>query len=491
MAFWAKSIRVRLTFSYTLLVLSTLTLFGVLSYYFTSKTLSENLDISLKNEVRWVRDFIAPQASKVKPSKRSIDNLVVKRVQEPLAALRMADVDSTIEEADEIWNQIFRHTLHSPKKTYIQFADARGTILYRSYNLASDSLMIIDTVSANSILVTTGYLNGEPIRVAALRDRNFSYLVGYPLAELRDLLENLYFIFLLLVPIALGVSVFGGLALAHKSLQPVDEITTRARKITAENLDQKLTVRNVNDEIGRLTATINDMIQRLHDSFAQVRQFSADASHELRTPLTVMRGEIELALHSPQTPGEYRTVLESSLEEIVRMTSITDNLLLLAKAEQGTVDVHLSEVDLENLLDELYEDSEVLAEQKNISVRLREKAPITIVGDRGRLRQLLLNLVDNAIKYTPEGGTVTLAVRRQNGSALFEVQDTGIGIPPGEIDKIFDRFYRVDKARSREQGGTGLGLSIAKWIAELHRGTISVASEVNKGSTFTVTLPLN
>jgi heavy metal sensor kinase len=427
----------------------------------------------------------------VKPSKRSIDNLVVKRVQEPLAALRMADVDSTIEEADEIWNQIFRHTLHSPKKTYIQFADARGTILYRSYNLASDSLMIIDTVSANSILVTTGYLNGEPIRVAALRDRNFSYLVGYPLAELRDLLENLYFIFLLLVPIALGVSVFGGLALAHKSLQPVDEITTRARKITAENLDQKLTVRNVNDEIGRLTATINDMIQRLHDSFAQVRQFSADASHELRTPLTVMRGEIELALHSPQTPGEYRTVLESSLEEIVRMTSITDNLLLLAKAEQGTVDVHLSEVDLENLLDELYEDSEVLAEQKNISVRLREKAPITIVGDRGRLRQLLLNLVDNAIKYTPEGGTVTLAVRRQNGSALLEVQDTGIGIPPGEIDKIFDRFYRVDKARSREQGGTGLGLSIAKWIAELHRGTISVTSEVNKGSTFTVTLPLN
>ena len=491
MAFWTKSIRVRLTFSYTLLVLSTLTLFGVLSYYYTSKTLSENLDISLKNEVRWVRDFIAPQASKVKPSKRSIDNLVVKRVQEPLAALRMADVDTTIEEADEIWNQIFRHTLHSPKKTYIQFADVRGTILYRSYNLASDSLMIIDTVSTNSILVTTGYLNGEPIRVAALRDRNFSYLVGYPLAELRDLLENLYFIFLILVPIALGVSVFGGLALAHKSLRPVDEITTRARKITVENLDQKLTVRNVNDEIGRLTATINDMIQRLHDSFAQVRQFSADASHELRTPLTVMRGEIELALHSTQTPAEYRTVLESSLEEILRMTSITDNLLLLAKAEQGTVDVDLSEVDLENLLDELYEDSEVLAEQKNISVRLKEKVPITIVGDRGRLRQLLLNLVDNAIKYTPEGGTVTLAVRRQNGAALFEVQDTGIGIPPGEIDKIFDRFYRVDKARSREQGGTGLGLSIAKWIAELHRGTISVTSEVNKGSTFIVTLPLN
>jgi two-component system OmpR family sensor kinase len=491
MTFWAKSIRVRLTFSYTLLVLSTLTLFGVLSYYFTSKTLSENLDISLKNEVRWVRDFIAPQASKVKASKRSIDNLVVKRVQEPLAALRNADADTTVEEADEIWNQIFRHTLHSPKKTYIQFADAKGTILYRSYNLATDSLMIPDTVSANSILVTTGYLNGEPIRVAALRDRNFSYLVGYPLGELRDLLENLYLIFLLLVPIALAVSIFGGLALAHKSLQPVDEITTRARRITAENLDQTLPVRNVNDEIGRLTATFNDMIQRLHDSFAQVRQFSADASHELRTPLTVMRGEIELALRGKLRPQQYRTVLESSLEEILRMTSITDNLLLLAKAEQGTLDVHFSEVNLQSLVDELYEDSEVLAEQKHIAVSLQENAPITIVGDRDRLRQLFLNLVDNAIKYTPEGGAVTLATRRHNGTALFQIHDTGIGIPPGDVEKIFNRFYRVDKARSREQGGTGLGLSIAKWIAELHRGTITVTSEVNKGSTFTVTLPLN
>jgi heavy metal sensor kinase len=491
MVFWAKSIRVRLTLSYTLLVLSTLTLFGVLSYYFTSKTLSENLDISLKNEVRWVRDFIAPQASKVKPGKRSIDNLLVKRVQEPLAALRKADLDTTVEEADEIWNQIFRHTLHSPKKTYIQFADRRGNILYRSFNLASDTLVITDTISTNAIVVTTGYLNGEPIRVAATRDRNFSYLVGYPLAELRDLLESLYFIFLLLVPIALGVSIFGGLALAHRALQPVDDITTRARRISAENLDQTLPVRNVNDEIGRLTGTINEMIRRLHDSFAQVRQFSADASHELRTPLTVMRGEIELALRSTKTPGEYRNVLESSLEEILRMTSITDNLLMLAKAEQGTLDVHLSEVDLKCLVDELYEDTEVLAEQKQITVCLEENAQITLVGDRDRLRQLFLNLVDNAIKYTPEGGTVTLAARRQNGSALFLVKDTGIGIPPDEIGKIFNRFYRVDKARSREQGGTGLGLSIAKWIAELHRGTIMVTSDVNKGSTFIVTLPLN
>ena len=264
----------------------------------------------------------------------------------------------------------------------------------------------------------------------------------------------------------------------------------RARRITAENLDQTVPVKNEKDEIGQLTATINDMIRRLHDSFAQVRQFSADASHELRTPLTVMRGEIELCLRNPKTPDQYRHVLESSLEEILRMSKIIDNLLTLGKADIGAAEVTFSEVELKELVAELYEDSVVLAEQKEICVELKEASPIVIVGDRVRLRQLFLNLVDNAIKYTPEGGHVWLSVRRENGSAVFEVQDTGIGIPAGEQQKVFNRFYRVDKARSRERGGSGLGLSIAKWIAELHRGSISVASEHGKGSTFTVRLPL-
>ena len=173
------------------------------------------------------------------------------------------------------------------------------------------------------------------------------------------------------------------------------------------------------------------------------------------------------------------------------MSSIIENLLTLAKADQGTLEVTLSEVDLGALMQELYDDSEVLAEGKNIAVSLTKKDPITIVGDKVRLRQLFLNLIDNAIKYTPVGGNVTLSVERENGSARVQVSDTGIGIPPDDVNKIFDRFYRVDKARSREIGGTGLGLSIAKWIAEMHRGTIDVQSEIEKGSVFTVQLPLN
>jgi heavy metal sensor kinase len=486
-----QSIRVRLTFWYTLLVFSTLLIFGGLTYYYTNKSLSENLDWSLRYEVRWVRDYIEPQASRVRPGRRAVDAVVRQKAREPVPGMEKATEDSAaVGAADEIWNQLFHHSLRSRKKTYIQIMDARGGIAYRSYNLGTDSIALNDTIPMYLTHLSTGWLNNEQMRVAAIHEKAFTYLVGYPLAELRDLLDSLFLIFLVLIPIALTTSVFGGFALASRALKPVDEITRRARQITVENLDQTIPLKKVDDEIGRLTVTINDMIQRLHGSFAQVRQFSADASHELRTPLTILRGEIELALRNPKTPEEYRRVLESALEEIMRLTSIIDNLLMLAKADQATYHATFSEVDLKALVDELYEDSEVLAGQKNIRVDVRAGTPITIVGDRLRLRQLLLNLIDNAIKYTPDGGTVTLALEGRNGNAVITVQDTGIGIPEEDQERIFNRFYRVDKARSRELGGTGLGLSIARWIAELHRGTIGVRSEPNKGSTFTVTLPI-
>ncbi len=490
MKIWSQSIRVKLTVWYTLLLLSTMLLFGGISYYITKQTLSDNLDISLRNDVRWIRELIQPKASQVKPSKRSIDAVLGRKAQRQ-PRMNPAPEDTTGEEADEIWNEVFRHTLQSRKKTYIQISDRRGEILHRSYNLGLDSLGVRDTIPLNQTITTTGWLNGEPIRIAASRDRNFIFYVGYPVAELNDLLESLYIIFLILLPIALAVSIIGGLALAHKSLQPVDEITRRAHRITAENLDQTLPIRPVNDEISRLSSTFNDMFERLRDSFARVRQFSGDASHELRTPLTIMRGEIELALRSTKTPEEYRRVLQSSLEEILRMTAIIDNLLMLAKADQGVYQAEFSEVDLRLLAEELLEDGEALAERKRIRVTLKKAVPITIVGDRVRLRQLFLNLLDNAIKYTPDGGSVVMSVEQHNGSAVFRVEDTGVGIPKEEQAKIFDRFYRVDKARSRELGGSGLGLSIAKWIAGLHRGTITVESETNRGSIFTVHLPIN
>ncbi len=491
MRFWLRSIRARLTFWYTFLVLATLVIFAGTAYYYTRNTLSDNLDISLSNEVRWVKDFIQPQASKVKPSKRSIDALLRTKPKLRPLPTDSASTDVTADEADEIWNQIFEHALLSPKKTYIQVADHKRIIIYRSYNLDTDSLALPDSLGLNTILLTTTLLNGEAVRAAVMRDRNFTILVGYPQTELQEALENLFSIFLILIPIAVIASIVGGFYLANKSLAPVSDVTAAARRITAENLDQIIPIREADDEIGRLTSTINDMFKRLHESFDQVRQFSADASHELRTPLTILRGEIELALLTTKTPEEYHRVLESSLEEILRMTSIINNLLTLARSDQGAVDVEFSEVDLAELVNEVFGDGEALAEGKRIHIALVKNTPISIVGDKLRLKQLFLNLIDNAIKYTDEGGSVTLSTERRNGEAVFEVHDTGIGIPPSEINHLFDRFYRVDKARSREQGGAGLGLSIAKWIAELHRGSITVRSKANEGSTFTVHLPLN
>jgi heavy metal sensor kinase len=443
-----------------------------------------------------VRNFIEPQARKIKKSTRALESVLEQHTARPPSALAAAERDtslrdSTADETDEIWNSIYRHSLQSRKKTYIQVADARGKVIYRSFNLGADSLVIADSLDLSSTQLTTGALSDEPIRIAALRTGNFTYLVGYPLGEVRDLLDSLYVIFLVLIPIAVLVSVIGGFALARKSLQPVDELARAAERITAQNLDQPLPIPHPHEEIGRLAATINDMTRRLHDTFARMSQFSADASHELRTPLTVVRGEIELALRSSRNPAEYRRVLETTLEEVLRMGTIVENLLLLAKADQKSYQAHFTEVGLHELLEELVEDGEVLAEHKKITLKVARAVPVTIVGDKVRLRQLFLNLLDNAIKYTPEGGRVTLAVEQQNGSALFRVEDTGIGIPPEETAKIFERFYRVDKARSRELGGSGLGLAIARWIAELHRGTITVSSRLNEGSVFTVVLPLS
>lgn len=492
MKFWLQSIRTRLTFGYTLLLLSTLVAFGITAYYYTSEKLTENLDRSLGIEVRWVQNYIQPRSSKVRATRRSIEALLTHREKQPPAVIDSLTGETQADEAaDEIWNQIYEHTLLSPKKTYIQVLDKKGSILYRSYSLGEDTLSVPDSIDINTPRLATVFLHGEAVRMSAVRDKNFTIILGYPIAELREALENLFSILLVLIPIAVGISVIGGLFLAYRSLKPVDDVTRRARQITAENLDRTIPARTVEDEIGRLITTFNEMIRRLHDSFAQVKQFSADASHELRTPLTVMRGEIEVALRSGKTPDEYRAVLVSALEEILRMASILDNLMTLAKADQGIKDAELSEVHLDQLIRELYADSEVLAEPKNITMAITDIQPITIVGDRGKLRQLFLNLITNAIKYTPINGAVTLAVHRINGTATVGVADTGIGIPAQEVGLIFDRFYRVDKARSRELGGSGLGLSIAKLIAEQHRGSITVESEVHKGSTFTVHLPIN
>ena len=243
------------------------------------------------------------------------------------------------------------------------------------------------------------------------------------------------FIFHFSVPYSDSIYDFrcGRILPSKQSLKPVDEITRTARKITAAKLKERIQVANSKDEIGRLAETLNDMISRLEASFEEVTQFSMDASHELRTPLTIMRGEIELALRADQTAVTYKETLASLLEEVVRMTSIIEGLILLAKADKGIEKIKKKPMRLDVLVNEIKEDAEVLAEQKRIDVSISKLDEATILGDEIRLRQLILNLITNAINYTQEGGKVTLSLERNNGDVKFIVEDTGIGIPKNRL----------------------------------------------------------
>jgi signal transduction histidine kinase len=248
----------------------------------------------------------------------------------------------------------------------------------------------------------------------------------------------------------------------------------------------------VKDELGRLAETLNQMMTRLERSFAALRRFTADASHELKTPLTVLRAGVERAITTPNLPQDTLATLEETLQEIKRMTELVDALLTLARADEGIAPLHREPVDLRGIVEEVRETGELLAEDSGVVVEVATPPePIVVSVDATRIRQLILNLLTNAVKYTPPGGTVRMQLGSADGRVTLSVADTGIGIAPGDLPHIFDRFWRADSARTRtsERPGAGLGLAISKWIAEAHGGRIDVVSRPGRGTTFTVTLP--
>jgi heavy metal sensor kinase len=282
----------------------------------------------------------------------------------------------------------------------------------------------------------------------------------------------------------------GGLGyfLARKALDPIDRLRCLTEEITAERLDRRLPVGPAQDELDRLAATINAMIERLEGSFNEIRRFTADASHELRTPLTAIRTEAEVALLKPMDLKDYQHLLGSILEECDRLTHLTDQLLNLAREDSG-VHAPPQSVDLVGLVRGVSDTMHPVAEAKGVDFEAQTNGPVRISGDETRLRQVFYNLLDNAIKYTPAGGTVRLTVEAKNEDAIVVVADSGIGIPPEHLPRVFDRFYRADRARSRAEGGTGLGLSIARTIVNAHGGQIRLDSAPAHGTTCTVTFP--
>ncbi len=294
-----------------------------------------------------------------------------------------------------------------------------------------------------------------------------------------------------LLPVALLLAGIGGWLLARRALQPVVRMTEAAQRIGAEHLTERVEETGTGDELDQLAKTLNQMLSRLDAAFSQIRQFSASASHELQTPLTILKGELEVALRSPRSPEEYRAALHSSLEEVDRIAQLVEGLLLLSRAEAGVLKMDQQPVDLAQLMEEVHSRLKVLADSRSVALRLGPTEPLSILGDREHLRRLLLNLTDNAIKYTGPGGSVALSLQGNEKWASVLIADTGIGIPGEEQEKIFRPFYRTDEARSQAENGTGLGLCIARSIAAAHGGAIQVESTPGEGSTFRVLIPLS
>jgi heavy metal sensor kinase len=334
-------------------------------------------------------------------------------------------------------------------------------------------------------------LGRQRLRLFVYHTGTVQVSVGYPVDEIETTLNKLFSSLIFALPLVLMLAVGSGWFLAKYFVQPVQEMTRLADDITEHNLSQRLPERRVNDEITQLARTLNAMIERLERSFKQIRQFTGDASHELRTPLAILMGELEVALHSDKTPDEYQEIITSALEEVSRLSQVVKNLLELSRADSGQVPLDVKVLELSALLEDIIEDAMMLGEEKNIRVESSVERGVVIFGDKVRLHQAFLNVIDNAVKYTPHGGSVTVALRKTEDAALVSVTDTGVGIPESDQELIFDRFFRVDKSRSGEVGGHGLGLSIVKWVVEAHHGKIKVTSQLGKGSIFFIWLPLD
>lgn len=290
--------------------------------------------------------------------------------------------------------------------------------------------------------------------------------------------------------IVLVLSLAGGHFLAGRMLRPIDRMTRKARQISAENLGERLPVVNPEDELGRLATVMNSMLERLQRAFEELRRFTADAAHELRTPLTAIRSVGEVGMQNHKSPEEYREIIGSMLEETDRLSRLVDNLLFLTRADASRITLNREEV---RLLDEISRVAELLqplAEEKDQRISVEGQKTVRVSVDRLVFREALINILDNAIKYSPRGGRISVRVSPgPKDGGVVEISDNGPGIPPEHRAKIFERFYRVDKGRSRAMGGTGLGLSIARWAVEVHGGHIELESQVGKGSTFRIVLP--
>jgi len=499
-----NSIRTRLTAWYTVALTVTVLAFGLALYLERGASALEELDHRLVIEADFVSQFLSQSYEVIgeltEPDPRlPIDIPAARRPRQLEGTLRafldgVADflvvtdraggqlyvTDSLAERRIRSMDRLTESQLVLDGATVDRLLDrARPPVSRLSGTLTGDS-------RAGSIRYLVTPVHGAGPEVGALivatATANITFGPGELLASM-----------LLILPVIMVGSVALGYLLAGTSLRPLQVMMEELKAITdGRSLHRRLAVPPSGDELASLARTVNQMIARLEQSFDSLRRFTADASHELKTPLMVLRAGVERALTHPDTSSDNLESLDGALEEINRMTEMIDNLLMLARADEGRVALALTETDLRDLVNDVAETAGMLAEDGNIRVSVSmPEAAVMLPVDRGRMKQLLLNLVTNAIKYTPVGGTVSIRLADENNIVTLAVHDTGVGIPAKDLPHIFDRFYRADvsRSRSRELPGVGLGLAITKWIVDAHGGTITATSRPGRGTVFSVRIP--
>lgn len=424
--------------------------------------------------------------------RKSLGESLFRRAQQINVSL-LANVERTGEKfiVDEI------KARYAPENydRFIRLSRADGTVVYSSGRAAmfnpaglpimtpSDREHIVTAEDGNRLLMMTE-------RYQTLSGRQYILETGAPMQPIDSLLAHLLHLLLMGIPIVVLVAVAGGYVLVGRALAPVVQIARSAERITLHNLAEQLPLAATGDELEQLSQALNRMIDRLRETFDHNRRFLADASHELRTPLTALRGELENAVEEARLLPDLRDKIGSALEEVDRLAKIVQALFALSRLEAGEAQQEWKLFDLAPLVISTAEQMALLAEDKGITVKCNAEHEVTVEGDRARIKQVVVNLLDNAIKYSTPGGAVEVNVRARDGKAVIDVIDTGIGIPPAALPHVFERFFRVDKARSRDMGGAGLGLAIVKSICTAHGGQVDVESNEGQGSRFTVELPL-
>ena len=463
-----KSLRFRMTMWYAGLLLAALVLFGLTVYFGLQRHLNLEMNESLVRQARTIGDEVLVNVG-ARGNKYAV---------------------TEIEESYE----------PEVNGGFIRVTKQDGSVLYRSQSPRDgsfDASLVPEALGSgregykprlagagsNSVVV-------QGLRYVTPAGEKFLIETGAPYQLIASQLRSLRLALALGIPVFLVAAMVGGLILVRNSLEPLRAITEKAERISSENVSQRLPVPKTGDEVERLSLSLNRMIQRLQESIQQISRFSADVSHELRTPLTILRGELETMAQQRSRDTESLEMIGNSLEEIDRLTRIVDQLLTISRLDAGQAGIGKELVNLSELAIGTADQMRLLADEKRITIRFSGEPAANVVGDRLRLKQVLVNLLDNAIKYTPEGGTIELIVRADSGRALLGISDNGIGITAEQAPFVFDRFYRTDKARTRTTGGAGLGLSIVKAIAAAHEGRVSLESKEGEGTTFWVDLPL-